>query len=258
MTTRSLIIERAAELLAASPNGDVSTRAVCEAAGIGQPAMYRIFGDKEGLLAAVADRVWGDYLGSKRTAVPSADPLQDARDGWDNHTAFALAHPHAYRLVFATALSSPPDAAAEAMNLLQGILERVAAQGRLRMSPAKAAKIVMAANSGIALALILRPSQFSDPSLSAVMREATLNSVASDTGPPVGEAVEIAAVTLETGLASSTALTPAESGLLNEWLTRIQNHRHAAGAVSTDSHDCAPATVKTTAHTHLPGDSDHD
>lgn len=223
MSTRSLIIERAAELLAASPNGDVSTRAVCEAAGVGQPVMYRIFGDKEGLFSAVADRVWGEYLDSKRTVVPSADPLQDVRDGWDSHTAFALAHPHAYRLVFATALSSPPDAAEEAMSLLQGVLERVAAQGRLRMSPAKAARIVMAANSGIALALILRPSQFSDSSLSAVMRETTLNSVVSDTGPPVSDAVEVAAVTLQSGLASSTAFTPAESGLLAEWLTRIQN-----------------------------------
>lgn len=224
MSTRSLIIGRAAELLAASPNGDVSTRAVCEAAGVGQPVMYRIFGDKEGLLAAVADCVWGEYLDSKRAAIPSADPLQDVRDGWDHHTAFALAHPHAYRLVFATALSSPPDAAEEAMSLLQGVLERLAAQGRLRMSPAKAARIVMAANSGIALALILRPSQFSDSSLSAVMREATLNSIASDTGTSASDSMEVAAVTLQAGLTGTTMFTSAESSLLTEWLTRIQNH----------------------------------
>ena len=223
MTTRSLIIRRAAELLAASPNGDVSTRAVCEAAGVGQPVIYRLFGDKEGLLAAVADCVWGEYLDSKRAAVPSADPLQDVRDGWDNHTAFALAHPHAYRLVFATALSSPPDAAEEAMSLLQGILEKLAAQGRLRLGPAEAARIVMAANSGIALALILRPSQFSDPSLSALTREATLNTIVSDTETPAGNAIETAAVTLQAGLTGTTMFTPAESSLLTEWLTRIQN-----------------------------------
>ena len=223
MTTRSLIIQRAAELLAASPNGDVSTRAICEAAGVGQPAIYRLFGDKEGLLTAVADCVWGEYLDSKRTAVASADPLQDVHDGWDNHTAFALAHPHAYRLVFATALSSPPDAADEAMSLLQGILEKVAAQGRLRISPAKAARIVMAANSGIALALILRPSQFPDSSLSSVMRDATLDSIVSDTETSVGNASEVAAVTLQAGLTDTTMLTPAESSLLNEWLTRIQD-----------------------------------
>lgn len=224
MTTRSLIIQRAAELLAASPNGDVSTRAVCEAAGVGQPVIYRIFGDKEGLLAAVADCVWGEYLDSKRTAVPSADPLQDVRDGWDKHTAFALAHPHAYRLVFATALASPPDAAEEAMGLLQGILEKAAAQGRLRMSPTEAAKIVMAANSGIALALILRPSQFPDSSLSVAMREATLNSVVSETGTSVSDAMEVAAVTLQAGLTDTTMFTTAESSLFTEWLTRIQNH----------------------------------
>lgn len=59
MDTRSVILDRAVELLAASESGDISTRAVCEAAGVGQPVLYQLFGDKDGLLAAVADRVWG-------------------------------------------------------------------------------------------------------------------------------------------------------------------------------------------------------
>ena len=53
-----MIIEAAADLLAQSPSGDISTRAVCEAAGVQQPALYRLFGDKEGLLAATVDHVW--------------------------------------------------------------------------------------------------------------------------------------------------------------------------------------------------------
>ena len=102
MTTKAVILQKAAELLAASPNGDIATRAVCEAAGVTQPVLYRLFGDKDGLLAAVADAAWEAYLSDKRAAEASADPLEDLRHGWDQHMAFALAHPHAYRLVFAS------------------------------------------------------------------------------------------------------------------------------------------------------------
>lgn len=222
MSVRAVILDRASELLAASASGDISTRAVCEAAGVGQPALYRLFGDKDGLLAAVADRVWEEYLDSKRAAVPSADPLQDVRDGWDSHTAFALAHPHAYRLVFASTLASPPRAAQEAISLLQSILERVAAQGRLRTSSAEAAQIVMAANSGVALGLILRPSQFPDAALSTAMRESILGSITVDAAPnSAGDAFRTAAITVQAGLADSPEFTDAESGLLTEWLSRI-------------------------------------
>jgi hypothetical protein len=32
------------------------------------------------------------YSASKRAAQPSEDPVQDLRDSWDSHVAFALAH----------------------------------------------------------------------------------------------------------------------------------------------------------------------
>ncbi|WP_158718729.1 helix-turn-helix domain-containing protein, partial [Streptomyces griseus] len=53
MDTETRILEAAAELLAGSPVGDVSIRAVCEAARVGAPTLYRLFGDKDALLAAV-------------------------------------------------------------------------------------------------------------------------------------------------------------------------------------------------------------
>lgn len=188
---------------------------------MGQPVLYRLFGDKEGLLSAAADRVWGEYLDSKRAAVPSEDPLQDLREGWDTHTAFALAHPHAYRLVFATSLSPPPEAADEAMGLLQGVLKRLAAQGRLKARPAEAARIVMAANSGVALALILRPGQFPDPSLSVSVRESTVRSITLDADTSEADALRIAATTVQAGVQDTTVFTDGESALLTEWLERI-------------------------------------
>lgn len=225
-----MILQRAAEVLAQSPNGDISTRAVCDAAGVGQPVLYRLFGDKAGLLAAVADEVWGEYLTAKRAVTPSDDPLEDLRRGWDNHTAFALANPHAYRLLFGTALSTKPEAAGEAMRLLRAILDRLASSGRLRLDPAEAARVVMAANTGVALALILRPDIYPDLAISVTTREATL--VGLLTAGPVadGEASSVAATTLRAELEGSTVFTVAESALLHEWLGRIQqgpDHRSA-------------------------------
>lgn len=44
-------------------------------AGVGAPALYRQFGDKDGLLAAVVEAGFFEYLEGKRAATPSDDPL---------------------------------------------------------------------------------------------------------------------------------------------------------------------------------------
>ena len=217
MSTRTVILEKAAELLAHSASGDISTRAVCDAAGITQPVLYRHFGDKDGLLAAVADHVWEQYLAGKRAAEHSADPLEDLRAGWDQHTQFALTHPHAYRLVFGSALAAEPAALAEAMALLGEIMGRLAAAGRLLVAPEEAARIVMAANSGVALGMILRPAEFAE-GISEQVREATLRGIVAEASgaDPVALAVRI----LRAG-AGRDAFTPAEAALLDEWLGRL-------------------------------------
>lgn len=234
MEPRALIVEKAAELLAQSPTGDVSTRAVCEAAGVTQPVLYRIFGDKDGLLAAVVDRVWDDYLGMKRAAVPSSDAVQDLLSGWDNHVAFACAHPHAYRLLFGTRLTTRPEAAVEAMTLLRAVLTRIAEQGRLRMPPEEAAQVVMAANTGVALGLLLHPELFGDTSVATAVRDATVRAVLTDPTDPTGaaggsvDAPSVAATTLRAHLADGGSFTAGEAGLLDEWLERIEHRHHPA------------------------------
>ncbi|MCS5717197.1 TetR/AcrR family transcriptional regulator [Herbiconiux sp. CPCC 205763] len=225
MSTRSRIIEVTAALLAQSPTGDVSTRAVCEAAGVQQPALYRLFGDKDGLLAATVDHVWEQYLAMKRAAERSADPLDDLRAGWDSHTAFALAHPNAYRLLFATTLTTRPESADEAMRLLREVLDRLAADGRLRVVSTTAAQMVMAANTGVALALVLQPSLYPDAGLSALVRDATHRAILRDVDAVdhASDARTAAANTLTSGLGELVPATfsPAEAGLLGEWLARV-------------------------------------
>lgn len=193
-----------------------------------QPVLYRIFGDKDGLLAAVVDTVWDEYLSMKRAAEKSSDPLEDLYAGWASHVGFALEHPHAYRLLFGSTLSRKPDAGAEAMRLLRENLERLAAAGRLRTTPDEAARIVMAANSGVSLALILNAEEYPDLAISDATRDAVYGSllVASPDGSTGGAFV--AATTLRASLAAPTLhgeFTRAESALLDEWLERVQTRR---------------------------------
>jgi AcrR family transcriptional regulator len=224
METRTVILEKAAELLARSVSGDISTRAVCDAAGITQPVLYRLFGDKYGLLAAVVDYVWDQYLSMKRAAQESEDPLEDLLAGWDSHVAFALEHPHAYRLLFATALATATDAGQEAMRLLEVHLNRLAGQGRLQVPPADAARIVMAANTGVSLALLLRRDQYPDFAVSTQMRDTVYRSLLVTNTARPAQAASVAATTLRSALSSEVPhmFSPPEAALLNEWLKRIE------------------------------------
>jgi AcrR family transcriptional regulator len=210
---------------------DVSTRAVCEAAGVGAPALYRQFGDKEGLLSAVVDHGFEQYLSAKRAAKPSDDPVRDLRNGWDSHVAFALAQPNYYRLMYSPAATVPPQAAAEAHRLLLVVLERCAAAGRLRLSPEAAAQMVMSANVGVAISLITRPAIYTDPEVSTRVRDAVHAAILTpdpDGEPkpePGGQQASTAAASLGALLrrTAPTELTAAETELLQEWLARLSD-----------------------------------
>lgn len=230
MDAREKILEAATELLAGASAADVSTRAVCEKAGVGAPMLYRLFGDKAGLLAAVVDRGFERYLASKRAARPSADPVEDLKNGWDTHMRFALEHPSHYRLMYSPELTVPPAAAQEAHDLLHGILERCAAQGRLTVPPALAAQMIMSANVGAALSMLTRPEQYADMKFSQRLRDAVLDSVTRPAEPDTDadgtredSSVPAAAATLAARLRAELppTLTTAESALLQQWLEEL-------------------------------------
>jgi AcrR family transcriptional regulator len=235
VSTKARILEVAAALVAESPNGDVSTRAVCEAAGVGAPALYRHFGDKEGLLSAVVDHGYDKYLATKRRRRPGTDPVQDLRDGWDTHTEFALRNPNLYRLMNSPAMRTPPAAALESHQILTADLQRAAEQGKLRLAPELAAQIIMSANVGVSLMLVSRPATFTDRTISRRVRDAVhaavFTSDVTDSGPDTApsEPTESRLPATATHLGAllrqtpSPAFTPAETGLLTEWLDRLSN-----------------------------------
>ncbi|MEV6243387.1 TetR/AcrR family transcriptional regulator [Lentzea sp. NPDC051838] len=223
MDTRTRILEAAEELLDSSPDRDISTRAVCAAAGVGAPVLYRLFGDKNGLLSAVVDYGFDRYLATKREAQPSADPVKDLRDGWDTHVAFAKAHPSVYRMMYSPSFDAVPDAAKEALLLLRLVLERCAEAGRLRTDPETAAKVIMSANVGVALSIVTQPETYADPGLSTQVRDAVHNRLLIlEPVPDTDTSLLTTSVQLAALLRTRrTALSDAETALMLQWLDTL-------------------------------------
>jgi AcrR family transcriptional regulator len=221
-STRDRIVAAAAGLLAEGGREAVSTRAVSAAAGVQAPTLYRLFGDKQGLLDAVATHGFTTYLREKATLEPSADPVEDLRAGWDLHIGFGLANPALYALMYGEPRPgvSPPAAVAAAEILAQHI-RRIAEAGRLRVSEEHAAYSVHAAGCGTTLSLISLPEDRRDPALSAMAREAVIAAITTDTPVPATPGPVSAAVALRAVLPQTDVLTTQERGLLREWLDRI-------------------------------------
>ncbi|MFJ7199661.1 MULTISPECIES: TetR/AcrR family transcriptional regulator [unclassified Streptomyces] len=222
MNTETRILEAAAALLVESPAGDISIRAVCEAAQVGAPTLYRLFEDKDALLAAVVDHGFERYLASKRAAVTSDDPVQDLRDGWDSHMAFALAQPACYKLMYSPALAGRPEAAGEAHRMLVAVIERIAVAGRLSVPVDRAAQMVMAANVGLALSLLYRPDVNQDPVLSDSVRDAVITTITTRAAAPEVAASPVTTLRTRLRQAPPPGFTPAETALLHEWLGRLE------------------------------------
>ena len=220
--TRERIVAAAAGLLSQGGREAVSTRAVSAAAGVQAPTIYRLFGDKQGLLDAVATRGFMAYLNDKTDLKPSDDPVEDLRAGWDLHVGFGVANPALFSLMYGDprpGASSP--AAVAATEVLAGHIRRIAEAGRLRVSEERAAHLVRAAGCGTTLTLIAMPEDRRDPALSETAREAVIAAITIEAPAPATPGPVIAAIALRAVLPQTSALTAHEQALLQEWLDRI-------------------------------------
>jgi AcrR family transcriptional regulator len=139
-----------AELLASGGRDAVSTRAVCAAAGVQTPTIYRHFGDMRGLLDAAASRRFENYLQVKRTRPREPDPVNDLRRGWDLHVEFGLTNPGVYALLYGDPRPDDrPAAVREGDAILRGLVERIAKAGRLRVDVDRAVQMLHSACRGV-------------------------------------------------------------------------------------------------------------
>lgn len=219
---RERILAAAERLLSEGGAEAVSTRAVSVAAGVQSPTIYRHFGDKQGLLDAVANVGFTRYLDGKGGGVAVEDPLEDLRRGWDLHVGFGLANPYLYALVYGdpSRHADSPTAAAAARVVAQKV-HRLAGAGLLRTSEERAVQLLIAAGSGTTLALIATPAADRDPGVSDLARDACVTAITT-AGPPAGVPGRVgAAAALRADLSQAVELTSGEKAILAELLDRV-------------------------------------
>ncbi|OEV30192.1 hypothetical protein AN219_12300 [Streptomyces nanshensis] len=226
---RDRLLLAGAELLEGAGEQSVSTRAICERAGVQAPSLYHHFGNKQGLLEAVVSHGFREFLAAGPVGSDGGDPLGAVREGWDAHVRFGVEHPAFYSYIYGRPRRGERcGVVSDVEAMILGTLEPLASQGRLSVPAADAAAQILAASSGVTLALIMSSGEVSDWSMSARVRDAVLRSVtASVTPDPVREGTSIAsaAAVLSDVLArdpgEADVLGRHETALLREWLGRL-------------------------------------
>jgi AcrR family transcriptional regulator len=219
---RARIVSAAADLLTRGGRDALTTRTVAAEAGVQAPTIYRLFGDKDGLIDAVAEHGYAAYLAAKQPHPAGLDPVDSLRYGWDLHVGFGLANPALYALMYGDPRPGRASPAAEhAEELLEAQVRRLATAGRLRIEERRAVNLIQAAARGTVLTLLALPEELRDAQLSADVREAVLAAVTADASLADAAGGRLAAITLRAELPDVTSLTERERGLMDEWLDRI-------------------------------------
>ena len=225
VTTRERLLRAAADLLTSGGREAVSTRAVSAAAGVRAPTLYRLFGDKEGLLDAVVAYGFEEYLTDKKALDVTDDPVADLSRAWGLHVGFGLSKPAFYMLMYGEARSGERAGGPEAIAMLHRLITRVAAAGQLRMSVERAVQLVHATAVGVVLSLLATPPAERDLELSTVARDHVLRTITTGDGPDPASVTGVAnrAAALREALRHDDAsvLTVNERALLADWLDRM-------------------------------------
>ncbi|RFA18272.1 TetR/AcrR family transcriptional regulator [Subtercola boreus] len=226
--TRSRIVEVAAQLLREQGPAGVTTRRVAEAAGVQAPTIYRLFGDKDGLLDAVAEFVLATFVSTKAAIVEAAsaddvDPLDDLRAGWRAQIEFGVANPELFRLLSDPARGRSSPAAESGKRVLEARIHRVAVAGRLRVAESRAVDLVQAAGIGCIQTLLATAPGLRDAGLADSMYEAVLAQILAEVVPGeehLGSAPLAALVGARAISPELDALSEVERMMLAEWLDR--------------------------------------
>lgn len=217
---RLRILDTAHGLLATQGRDAVTTRAITTALRIQAPTIYRIFGDKQGLLDQVALHGFSNHLASWTGWTPGADPIESLRQGWEMHIEWGLLNPHVYSIAYGDPHPGTSSPAANAIDaILRTQFEEAAKEGLLAIPVADAVNLLRATGVGVVFTLLALPEGARDMSLSTRAREAALGAILSI--HPIAEDRSGTAMLLQQQLDDITALTPNERALLGDWLDRL-------------------------------------
>lgn len=220
---RARVLEAASRLIAEGGVAALTTRAVAAAASVQAPTLYRLFGEKRGLLNAVAEHGLTAFVTSKSLAEPHLDPVQDLRSAWDGYVSFGLANPAVFAIMNEIGAPGPVSPAATAgLGVLRERVRRIAQAGRLAMPVESAVGLVHAAGVGTVATLLVLPEKERDPQLADLAREAVMAAILAS-APKNQDRFDIAplAISLSVRLEEASGITPGERLLLTELLDRL-------------------------------------
>jgi AcrR family transcriptional regulator len=219
---RGRLIEAARSMLKEQPWRVPSTRELYEAAGVAAPTLYHHFGDKGGLLQAVTEEAFADYLERKRAVPRTGDLLADFAAGWDMHVGFGVANPALYGIMYGRADRQQSRAAQTAEAELRRGLERLADAGLLRIGVDEATALTTAMAIGCVTRLIHEGGSADGP-LAETMRAALMFELTGQRQHL--DPIDDAAALLSARLGSAPGLfTAAEEALLRQWLRTLIEH----------------------------------
>ena len=221
-STSSKIVEAAALLLREGGAQAVTTRAVAAAAGVPAPTIFRVFGDKDGLMDAVAEHVMTTYVAAKSERASNEDgaPVDDLRQAWRSHVDFGLANPDLFVLLSTPGRHALSPATTAGADVLKARVRRVAEAGLLAVPEDRAVGLIHAAGTGAVLALLQQPAGSHDTSLADTMLEAVLSAILTSTPALPTSHLAPLVIAFRTAVPDLPGLSDGERQLLTEWVDR--------------------------------------
>ena len=106
---RNALLDASVRILASEGVEALTLRRAAREAGVSHAAPGHHFGDRRGLLAAIAARAFEELLARMQDVESSASPRQRLRAVCRGYIQFALAHPHRFRVMFHVSLAQRGD-----------------------------------------------------------------------------------------------------------------------------------------------------
>ncbi len=103
------VLAAARRLLEDAPAERLSVRELAREAGVSHAAPYRHFGDRPGLLLALAEHCFEEFLADQQGAFDSAVAGTRLPAVGEAYVRFGIAHPHVFALIFDPALVRPAE-----------------------------------------------------------------------------------------------------------------------------------------------------
>jgi AcrR family transcriptional regulator len=164
---RQQLLAAATESIEATGARQLTLRALARRVGVSAPSVYLHFPSLDHLLAAVVQQAFADLTDAASAVARNvADPAEELRARCRAYCRFALEHPHLYQLMFQedlplTFASSPESTPGRrSFENLVSVVKRCLDAGVCppHDDPFRLASLIWAAEHGLALARISRPT----------------------------------------------------------------------------------------------------